>query len=273
MDKMIFAHAYMRRKYNKDNPPTTLADALEMALYDFSLAEADPKVEIWMGSWYDKHSNGTCNVCFAGAVMRSRNVEFFSHVKATPLTDTERKWENIFYALNELRVGRLNNVVHYHFGRTNLPSRKVTAYAVDPVRFRKDMQKLLADLRKEERKNEKIIMFTVVVRNIAGAILQTYYLQEARAKLGQTYSVTKSYTICKSLGQAGQCFEYGTKFKLLELTDEPTISGTKCSLGNWKVSIDGNVFVLSGIEREISSGNLVLVSDVLDAIKCECGGK
>lgn len=100
--------------------PDTLADALKLALEDLEKCEKDPKYIIDMGIWHETLDSGRCMVCLAGSVMAQHGVNLSSKVFSSCFDSTKdptvREWDNVFNALDYLRLGWIEEALSEFYG-------------------------------------------------------------------------------------------------------------------------------------------------------------
>jgi hypothetical protein len=138
-------------------PPKNFSEALELALTDLAKAEASPLHRVDMNQWHRGISDedDVCRVCLAGSVMA---FSLGANPKDTMAPHFRGDgWSPILLALNELRggfVGTARVMWPEGFKPTDPQlhpsdlSCEVVPYAADPVLFRRQLEQLVADLRK-----------------------------------------------------------------------------------------------------------------------------
>lgn len=131
--------------------PRKPSKLITIALDDLIAVEKSEKYKVDMGE-YHLPENGTCSVCFAGAVI-AQSLGASSLEELVP-SQFSGKIANKLYALNELRQGNVEDAVAelgYAEKKQQVAAkydRRVPEYYNDPKQFKKDMRKLARDLAK-----------------------------------------------------------------------------------------------------------------------------
>lgn len=116
-----------KNKKNVPPAPTKLSAAIEMALADLVLVEADPNYKINMCVFHDPcGGTGPCLVCLAGSVMAKT---LKSRWDLRVLTkDFGCEWRKVFVALDWIRCGEVYQALQ-EMGQVR---RDTAAYRVSP---------------------------------------------------------------------------------------------------------------------------------------------
>lgn len=153
--------------------PKKLSEAIDLALEDLEIVEKSKDYEVDMNFWHGPTGihddpDSVCRVCFAGAVMAVTHQVPWSQ-KEYPDFSKQNSWPRVFFALDNIRDGRLTNALrdfnHHKSGcwsegfadraemdphPHNYGSLSVEDYSVDSEKFKSDMRKISKQLKKEE---------------------------------------------------------------------------------------------------------------------------
>ncbi|MEO0449071.1 MAG: HNH endonuclease signature motif containing protein [Pseudomonadota bacterium] len=144
-----------RQKYDKNNPPKRMSEAIRMAVADLCAAEASPHYRVDMEEWHVSWGK-VCHVCFAGSVMSQRlEMPFDRHVRNDwcPVVPELNSWLHVFQFLNCIRQGELETAKLAWLGERPGPIEyndlEVTQYEDDSEQFKADMLALADRLEAE----------------------------------------------------------------------------------------------------------------------------
>ena len=132
--------------------PDTLHELLDLALNDFDKVMEDDKYAVNMGGWHLRgYGKKKCRVCLAGSVM-AKTLAVRRWHDAWPSdydNDTSRK----LFAINDLRLGNLNDAYYYVYGENpskNLDKEANVSYFLNNAEnWRADMAAVLEILKRE----------------------------------------------------------------------------------------------------------------------------
>lgn len=135
-----------------DTLPDKLHELLALALADFDIISKTPGYEVDMSSWHEADSNtGKCAVCLAGAVM-ANTLKVQKHISMSINDVYDSNLATKLRTLDSLRGGYVNDALAAlrREQTADFSYPEPEAYHYNPLQWRKDMDRLLAWLKKRD---------------------------------------------------------------------------------------------------------------------------